>query len=831
MKRLLSITLLALLIPVGMRAQEATNYGLTVAGVAVTSANASDIRDASDLSLGSFDAETNTLTLSNATIDMSNGDSPIESSITDLTIKLVGSNTITVNNDFPYLVSYTGEQISSSPSLTFDTEWSYNEARGYFLGDITINGITINEINEIGSVANGYTIKNEIESFSSDYNPNTADSEPLSGWKYITLSTNVGITIKKVEFYDLWVGGSRLWSENLSGGQSGGPVYDPVEGCLVYTGGTAYPVVSSLPELVIDIQGEYCGISSVSPAISFQPTETQSTGKLRFIASNKDVESPRFNISLSMEAGNEPTEPDTKPFEGFSEISYENDLVLEKVEINYYSISQVPVESPVVQPTGVEGEVVTMGGGEGLGADIEDSQNSEVVVNNGILYSLGEDDGYYQETPTSDKLVMLTSQQGSVPTDEPGTTAFNDGFKGVVLRVPAGKGDLTVNAMMYGEGVLNVQVGGVHKTFKDLTSFMDCVVSYASTKDCWAFIFNSASETPATSRHRAPGKKMPNTIGIKSVSVSARRVASAPPTPGSPVSLTKEMVAAGKTDNHIVVSNTNVNSINSDAFDGQSDITYVDLSGTSIAGVEIAATKYELGDATVLLLPAGNTTAENTKNVVIGGVCEDLLLDDSKNFEIPSDFTAVKVAQKREYTADKNSTVYLPYALDETQASALGTFYEPTAIASSTVTMTSVPKTEANVPYMLKAKGTKVSAEMVEVKKPTGALAGTEQRFVGTYSGTTLSHTDTKQYYCFTTDGTFIHVETDDVHVKPFRAYIALNSALGRSLDIDFGDGTTGIKNLKVGVQDNVYYDLQGRRVLYPKKGIYILNGKKAIIK
>ena len=825
MKRLLSITLLALLIPIGMRAQEATNYGLTVAGVAVTSANASDIRDASRLSLGSFDAETNTLTLNNATIDMSNGGSPIESSITDLTIKLVGSNTITVNNDFPYLVRFTGGQISS-PSLTFDAEWSHNEAWGDFLGDITINGI-----NEIGNVANGYTISHEIESFSSDYNPTTADSEPLSGWKYITLSTNVGITIKKVEFYDLWVSESRLWSENLNGGQSGGPVYDPVEGCLVYTGGTAYPVVSSLPELVIDIQGEYCGISSVSPAISFQPTETQSTGKLRFIASNKDVESPRFNISLSMEAGNEPTEPDTKPFGGFSEISYENDLVLEKVEINYYSISQVPVESPVVQPTGVEGEVVTMGGGEGLGADIEDSQNSEVVVNNGILYSLGEDDGYYQETPTSDKLVMLTSQQGSVPTDEPGTTAFNDGFKGIVLRVPAGKGVITVNAMINGEGVLNVQVGGVHKTFKDLASFMDCVISYASTKDCWAYIFNSASETPATSRHRAPGKKMPNTIGIKSVSVSARKVASAPPTPGSPVPLTKEMVAAGKTDNHIVVSNTNVNSINSDAFDGQSDITYVDLSGTSIAGVEIAATKYELGDATVLLLPAGNTTAENTKNVVIGGVCEDLLLDDSKIFEIPSDFTAVKVAQKREYTADKNSTVCLPYALDETQASALGTFYEPTAIASGTVTMSSVTKTKANVPYMLKAKGTKVSAEMVEVKKPTGALAGTETRFVGTYSGTTLSHTDTKQYYCFTTDGTFIHVKTDDIHVKPFRAYIALDAALGRSLDIDFGDGTTGIKNLKVGVEDNVYYDLQGRRVLYPKKGIYILNGKKVIIK
>ena len=28
-----------------------------------------------------------------------------------------------------------------------------------------------------------------------------------------------------------------------------------------------------------------------------------------------------------------------------------------------------------------------------------------------------------------------------------------------------------------------------------------------------------------------------------------------------------------------------------------------------------------------------------------------------------------------------------------------------------------------------------------------------------------------------------------------------------------------------------VYYDLQGRRVLYPTKGLYIVNGKKVILK
>ena len=406
--------------------------------------------------------------------------------------------------------------------------------------------------------------------------------------------------------------------------------------------------------------------------------------------------------------------------------------------------------------------------------------------------------------------------------------------------MPAGTGVITVNAMINGEGVLNVQVGGVHKTFKDLASFMACVISYASTKDCWAYIFNSASETPATSRHRAPGKKMPNTIGIKSVSVSARRVASAPPPSMSPKALTKEMVAAAKEENHIAVSDKDVTSIASDAFVGQSDITYVDLSGTSITGKTIDRTEFP-ADA-IILLPAGNTTAVDTKNVVIGGVCEDLLLDDSKNFEIPSDFTAVKASLSRDFTSEigKNCTVYLPFALDAEQASSLGTFYRLSSVGEGSVTMESVTETEANMAYMFKPASslTNITASMVELK--TGAsvpIIGAKMMFVGTYKPIiNLVSTTEKQYYCFMSTGSdagkFVHV-TSAVNIYPFRAYMELVSgaSLGRSLDIDFGDGTTGIKNLKVGVQDNVYYDLQGRRVLYPKKGIYILNGKKVIIK
>ncbi|MBQ9677495.1 MAG: hypothetical protein IJV44_05090 [Prevotella sp.] len=52
-----------------------------------------------------------------------------------------------------------------------------------------------------------------------------------------------------------------------------------------------------------------------------------------------------------------------------------------------------------------------------------------------------------------------------------------------------------------------------------------------------------------------------------------------------------------------------------------------------------------------------------------------------------------------------------------------------------------------------------------------------------------------------------------------------------RDLEIVIDGLSTGIKNIKVGSEDNIYYDLSGRRVLYPTKGLYIVNGKKVVIK
>lgn len=81
---------------------------------------------------------------------------------------------------------------------------------------------------------------------------------------------------------------------------------------------------------------------------------------------------------------------------------------------------------------------------------------------------------------------------------------------------------------------------------------------------------------------------------------------------------------------------------------------------------------------------------------------------------------------------------------------------------------------------------------------------------------------------------TFLKIVGTAAIVPTGKAYLLFDEEIGAArefLDIDIDGVSTGIKNMKVGSEDNVYYDLQGRRVLYPTKGLYIVNGKKVVIK
>jgi hypothetical protein len=570
------------------------------------------------------------------------------------------------------------------------------------------------------------------------------------------------------------------------------------------------------------------------------------------------------NVPLTFATGD--VEPGTlalsysdQPLVGFTP-TYLNNLI-DKLDGVNHIINIAPGLDPVVDHTG---EVANLdGGGSGLGTVLEGQTSATQVITSDkkMLLTLGEFDGFFSWTSSttgedaklwdgeeSAKLVVLSTEQNGVPEDkEPTTPEFATGYKGVTMAIPAGSYEIACDYKNLGNGRLAVQVG----RGKDaLTFYMPPRVThdrsslhFVTQRPEDVFLYNWIPE--GFSRFRAPGRKMANTTTLKSVKVSARSVAATPPPVLMPKVLTKDDVAAAKSGNHITITDTDVTDYTDDAFKGLTGITYVDLSATSITGKKFDRTKFELPAYTTVFLPASNDD-NSEKNIVIAGVCNDLQLNDDVDFEIPSDFTAVKASLNRDFTSDlgKNCTVCVPFALDDTQAAELGTFYTLSAHSGNTITMESVDATEANKAYMFKPSKETFSAEMVDVKKADPVPTTVSSlSFLGTYQQITgLNSTADVVYYCFMQDGPqagkFVKI-TNAVDVNPFRAYMELpaSESLARVLDLNFGEGgATGIGSLTpnpspIGEGNVGYYDLQGRRVLYPKKGLYILNGKKVIIK
>ena len=83
----------------------------------------------------------------------------------------------------------------------------------------------------------------------------------------------------------------------------------------------------------------------------------------------------------------------------------------------------------------------------------------------------------------------------------------------------------------------------------------------------------------------------------------------------------------------------------------------------------------------------------------------------------------------------------------------------------------------------------------------------------------------------------FYKVNSTVTTIPGNKAFLVLTNAeaQAKGFVLEFEDGgTTGIEtieNSKNSTEDGVYYDLQGRRVENPTRGVYIVNGKKVVIK
>lgn len=212
----------------------------------------------------------------------------------------------------------------------------------------------------------------------------------------------------------------------------------------------------------------------------------------------------------------------------------------------------------------------------------------------------------------------------------------------------------------------------------------------------------------------------------------------------------------------------------------------------------------------------------------------------AENENIPFNIAASSsstVAYDRTFPTDKKSTVCLPFALTEAEVTAAGTFYELTSVDGTTLKFSPVTTTEAYKPYVFEAKKANPFASLTN--KAIEASAGqTCQTTVGgyTFQGTLAHQTLPSGVYGYNAaNGAFSVTTTNAVTIDAFRGYITYNGGGGagaRELNCIFSDGeVTGIETVRQSQQDGVMYNLQGQRVGQGHKGLFIMNGRKYVIK
>ena len=238
--------------------------------------------------------------------------------------------------------------------------------------------------------------------------------------------------------------------------------------------------------------------------------------------------------------------------------------------------------------------------------------------------------------------------------------------------------------------------------------------------------------------------------------------------------------------------------------------------------------------------------------LTVGGKSYTIL--DETSTVVPTAASGVDVKVKRAIKANSWSTICLPFAIPaEKMTAAFGagvevkdfTSWSSTEDAGNivgiTIGFTAVTAMEANHPYLIKVANAITAEEGFTVDgvdiapeaEPTKQV-GTTKKTKGYFYGTYVANTTVPECNLFISNDRFYY-SNGSTKMKAFRGYFDLYDYLssldeaGARISIVDEDvtGIANVKTLSVGSSD--YYDLQGRKVENPGKGLYINNGRKVV--
>ena len=210
---------------------------------------------------------------------------------------------------------------------------------------------------------------------------------------------------------------------------------------------------------------------------------------------------------------------------------------------------------------------------------------------------------------------------------------------------------------------------------------------------------------------------------------------------------------------------------------------------------------------------------------------------------LASKINNVFVELTRSFVANTWNTVCLPFVPSAEQATELfGSGYKLAKFTESgtdKMTFTTIDLENedfvAGKPYLVYPTANLSHSSKVLANVSITETEGSEDedsgyKFKGSFEPTTFS--ENLNLYRFIASGNELKTPTVST-LKSLRCYFEYPSGgNARSFTIDEEGGTTGINAVNgEGFMVNGYYNLNGQRVAKPTKGLYIVNGKKVVIK
>ncbi len=208
------------------------------------------------------------------------------------------------------------------------------------------------------------------------------------------------------------------------------------------------------------------------------------------------------------------------------------------------------------------------------------------------------------------------------------------------------------------------------------------------------------------------------------------------------------------------------------------------------------------------------------------------VIDENKAFKSPdSDIEGATVRLTRKLGKDYWNTFVVPFDI----TTFAGEIRENTGANGNTLLFGSASGMVAGKPYLVKPTAdieNPVFSNVTLSADAAQSIVNGDYAFVGIYGPQALATDRTMMF--LRNDGNLYFPTTTGNTLKGMRAYFKVPAGQGARLFFGDGDMTTGIDMAGVDGSDPYkgnMYNLNGQRVTTPGKGLYIVNGKKIVIR